>query len=226
MSLFRKVRQILHPEPETTDHGSITVTTGLTHAVPSALPAREKGYLAGQLLVATPLIDTGPFQKAVIYLFAHTHEGAMGLVINQPIELLNYSALLQGMDPQLEKAMQDIPVFFGGPVERNRGFILHTSDYFREFSLSLTGELAVTASSAILKDVMEGKGPRRAALVVGAAGWTAGQLESEIEQNAWITVPATEALVFNTENDLKWVTASKSLGIADMAFYSRTVGHA
>lgn len=224
MSLFRKVKQILTTDQQA--HPAITVSAESTAKSLLAEGAQTQGYLVGQLLVATPVIDSGTFQKSVIYLFAHSPQGAMGLVINQPVELLNYSTLLQGVDEQIEKAIQDIPIYFGGPVERHRGFVLHTSDYYREFSVSRSGELAVTASSGILQDIMEGRGPRRSALIVGCAGWTAGQLEAEIEQNAWITVPATEALVFNTDNDLKWVTASKTLGISDMAFYSRAVGHA
>lgn len=230
MSLLRKVKQILSTDPQAdagvVAHPAITVNTDSSASLVLAEGVEPQGYLAGQLLVATPVIDAGPFQKSVIYLFAHSAQGAMGLVINQPVELLNYSTLLQGMEPELEKAMQDIPVYFGGPVERHRGFVLHTSDYFREFSVSRSSELAVTASSAVLKDLAEGAGPRHAALVVGCAGWTAGQLEAEIEQNAWITLPATEALVFGTEDELKWATASKALGISDMTFYSRAVGHA
>lgn len=185
----------------------------------------QKGYLAGQLLVATPVIDSGCFQKSVIYVFNHSADGAMGLIINQPIELVNYGALLEGMNLPPETATKNIPVFFGGPVERARGFVLHSTDYFREFSLMKSGELAITASSNILADIARGEGPKNAALIVGYAGWSAGQLEAEIEQNSWISVPATAELMFGTENDLKWATASKSLGI-DMAFFSTTVGHA
>ncbi len=199
---------------------------------PSALPAPQiidastgGGYLAGQLLVATPVIDSGVFQKSVIYMFAHSAEGAMGLIINQPLELVNYSALLEDMDLPKDGGEKQLPVFFGGPVERARGFVLHSTDYERDFSLIRTPELAVTASSTILQDMAAGRGPKEAALVVGYAGWTPGQLEAEIEQNSWITVPATPALVFHTENELKWATASKSLGV-DMAFFSTTIGHA
>ena len=149
----------------------------------------------------------------------------MGLVINQPIELVNYSALLEGMNLPRDSTNREIPIYFGGPVERGRGFVIHSTDYFREFSLTRSAELAVTSSSSILSDMVKGTGPKHAALVVGCAGWNAGQLEAEIEQNSWISVPATEALVFHTDNDLKWATASKSLGI-DMAFFSTTVGHA
>lgn len=183
------------------------------------------GYLAGQLLVATPVIDTGCFQKSVIYVFAHSADGAMGIIINQPLELVNYTSLIEGLDIPMDAANKQLPVYFGGPVERARGFVIHSTDYTREFSLIRHGDLAVTASSTILQDMAAGKGPKNAALIVGYAGWTAGQLEAEIEQNSWITVPATADLVFNTENELKWATASKSLGV-DMAFFSTTVGHA
>lgn len=183
------------------------------------------GYLAGQLLVATPVITSGCFQKSVVYVFAHNDEGAMGLIINQPLELINYAALLEGMDLPEQAGNRELPVFFGGPVERARGFVLHSADYLREFSLARSGELVVTASSTILTDIMNERGPKDAVLAVGYAGWTAGQLEAEIEQNSWISVPATPELVFNTENDLKWATASKALGV-DMAFFSTVAGHA
>lgn len=183
------------------------------------------GYLTGQLLVATPVLNTGCFQKSVVYIFQHSNEGAMGLIINQPLELINYSALLEGMDLPKEAGDRELSVYFGGPVERARGFVIHSNDYDRKFTLARHGDLAVTASSTILTDIMNGKGPSDAVLCVGYAGWTAGQLESEIEQNSWITVPATHGLVFGTDDELKWATASKSLGV-DMAFFSTTVGHA
>ena len=183
------------------------------------------GFLAGQLLVATPMIDSGCFQKSVIYVFAHSAEGAMGVVINQPMEMLNYAALVDGLAMSAEAKSKQIPVYFGGPVEHARGFVLHTNDYMKDTALFRSGDLAITASNTILQDLVAGCGPRHAALVVGYAGWTAGQLEAEIEQNSWITVPATADLVFNTENELKWASASRSLGF-DMAFFSTAVGHA
>lgn len=187
--------------------------------------SKGDGYLTGQLLVATPVIDSGCFQKSVIYVFAHSADGAMGIILNQPLELVNYGALLDGMEMPMDALTKQIPVFFGGPLERARGFVIHSTDYARDFSLMRSNDLAVTASSTILQDMAAGRGPKQAALVVGYAGWTPGQLEAEIEGNSWITVPATPELVFDTENDLKWATASQSLGI-DMAFFSTTVGHA
>lgn len=185
----------------------------------------QHGYLAGQLLVATPVINNGMFHKSVIYIFAHNDEGSMGLIINQPLELINYAALLEGMDLPENVAQRELPVYCGGPLERARGFVLHSADYERDFTLARAGELAVTASTAILTDIMQDRGPSDAVLAVGYAGWQAGQLEAEIEQNSWITVPATRELVFDTANDLKWATASAALGV-DMAFFSTTVGHA
>lgn len=185
----------------------------------------QTGYLTGQLLVATPVLNSGCFQKSVVYIFKHNDEGAMGLIVNQSLELINYSALLESMEIPSDAPDRELPVYFGGPVERARGFVLHSNDYQRDFTLARHGELAVTASSGILTDIMNDRGPSDAILCVGYAGWTAGQLETEIEQNSWITVPATHQLVFGTDDELKWATASKSLGV-DMAFFSTTVGHA
>jgi len=222
MKFFRKDKPMIAPQSPA---APIAITQSAIHTPNIIDASTQRGYLAGQLLVATPVIDSGCFQKAVIYIFNHSADGAMGLIINQPIELVNYSALLEGMNLPPETVAKNIPVFFGGPVERARGFVLHSADYFRDFSLMKSGELAVTASSNILADIARGNGPKHAALIVGYAGWQVGQLEAEIEQNSWISVPATADLLFNTENDLKWATASKSLGI-DMAFFSTTVGHA
>lgn len=222
-SFFRTVGTMFAPEKAESARPDIAVNAP-TITGPHLLDGAT-GYLTGQLLVATPVIDSGCFQKSVIYVFAHSNEGAMGVIINQPLELVNYGALIEGMDMPLDAMTRQVPVYFGGPVERARGFVIHSTDYDREFSLMRSGDLAVTASSTILQDMAVGRGPKKAALTVGYAGWTPGQLEAEIEQNSWITVPATPELVFDTENDLKWATASKSLGV-DMAFFSTTVGHA
>lgn len=213
-----------------------TITLGETHA-PSAAPISTRGihildgskvpgggYLSGQLLVATPVIDNGCFQRAVVYVFSHSAEGAMGVIINQPIERVHFSALVEGMKLPEGAENQEIPIYFGGPVDRNRGFIIHSAEAAGEAGAA-TPEVAVTASSAMLNDILLGKGPRQAALIIGYAGWSPGQLEQEIEQNSWIAAPASRELIFETEDDLKWGMASKSLGV-DMAFFSTTVGHA
>jgi putative transcriptional regulator len=223
-TLLKTVNTMFTRDPKSTANPDITIKT------PTMAPhvidvAASTGYLAGQLLVATPLINSGCFHKAVVYVFAHNEEGAMGLIVNQPLELINYSALLEGMKLPDEIAQRELPVYFGGPLERARGFVVHSTDYKRDFTLARAGELAVTASSTILHDIVASKGPKQAILTVGYAGWTAGQLEQEIEGNSWITVPPSTELLFNTDNDLKWATASESLGV-NMAFFSTTVGHA
>ena len=227
-SLFRKVTTMFSPKNHsaTAFRGTITLRATTDGPIPNIIDATaQNGYLTGQMLVATPLIDSGCFQKSVVYIFSHSAEGAMGVIINQPLELINYATLIDGVELPKEAAERNIPVYFGGPVERARGFIIHSTDYLRDFTLARSADLAVTTSSNILSDLVSGNGPKKAALIVGFAGWGAGQLEAEIEQNSWITVPASAHLMFNTENELKWATASKSLGI-DMAFFSTTVGHA
>ena len=226
-SLLHKVGTMFTSEKSSeatvTLHPDISIKSPIPTA-PQVLDA-STGFLAGQLLVATPVIESGCFQKSVIYVFAHNTDGAMGLIINQPLELVNYASLIEGMELPADAKAKEIPVYFGGPVERARGFVIHSNDYQKDHALYRYGDLAVTASSAILHDLVAGNGPTKASLIVGYAGWDAGQLESEIEQNSWISVPASAELVFGTENELKWATASKSLGI-DMAFFSTAVGHA
>jgi putative transcriptional regulator len=184
-----------------------------------------QGYLTGQLLVATPVIGEGCFQRSVIYIFTHHAQGAMGVIINQPLERVDFSSLVQGISTKPSVENDDMPVYFGGPVERHRGFVLHSAEYSNEHTITRHGGVAITASSSVLDDIIQGCGPEKAYLTVGFAGWDAGQLEQEIEQNSWITVPASQELVFSTEDELKWAKASKSLGI-DMNFFSTAVGHA
>lgn len=185
----------------------------------------EKGYLTGTLLVASPLVTDSIFQKSVIYLFAHSEEGAMGCILNEPVDTVNYAALLGDLDDSAADSKGELPVYFGGPVERSRGFVLHSSEYKPAETLHTEGGVSITAVSGILRDMVTDKGPKHASLIVGYAGWSEGQLETEIEQNAWLTVPATHELVFDTPTEHQWARASQSIGV-DMAFYSHSVGHA
>jgi putative transcriptional regulator len=222
--LDRMKHMILSSKPsESSD--SIILNTAPVQSPHIVDVSAEQGYLTGQLLVATPLITTGCFHKSVVYIFAHNADGAMGIIVNQPLELTNFSSLVEGFNLPDGAVNKEMPVYYGGPVDRARGFVLHTTDYRTEHTIARDSDVGVTASAAILDDVMMGKGPRKAALIVGYAGWSAGQLEQEIEQNSWINVPSSAKIVFDTEHDMKWVTASKSLGV-DMNFYSTAVGHA
>ncbi len=225
-TFFTRMKEKMFTRDEAGDR-FITLGPSDTIKAPHILDGRNtaEGYLTGQFLAATPLISGSCFQKSVVYVFQHNEEGAMGLIINQPLERVRFSSLLESS--KVSEAMGDtqVPVFFGGPVEKTRGFVIHSSEYFADFSLMRRGDIAITASSAILTDMANGRGPRQSMLCVGYAGWQAGQLEAEIAENSWLTVPGSPSLIFDTEDDLKWATAGNTLGV-DMSLYSTAVGHA
>jgi putative transcriptional regulator len=223
-----RVTRMLHSKNASNTPEASTCAIHLPNAIPAPhiMDATESnGYLKGQLLVATPLIDSGCFEKSVVYIFAHSHEGAMGLIINQPLDTVDMRSLTQELDISAANPDGLIQIYHGGPVEQSRGFVLHSNDYQKDFTLSAHQDICVTASSAILEDIAHEVGPRHNVLIVGSAGWAPGQLEQEIEQNSWIHVPATPELLFETDDAFKWVMASKSLGV-DMNFYSTAIGHA
>ena len=137
------------------------------------------------------------FQQSVIYMCAHTPEGAMGLVLNRPIVKPTFDDLLKQLNVEPLPPVRQIKLCAGGPVENARGFVLHTSDWTGEGSLKVDGSMALTASLDVLKVIAEGGGPRECVLALGYAGWGPGQLDQEIQQNAWLSVPADETLLFD-----------------------------
>jgi putative transcriptional regulator len=181
--------------------------------------------LAGQLLIAMPGMPDPRFAKSVIYMCAHNADGAMGLVVNRAFESLTFPHLLEqlGIDPR--EAASDSIVLSGGPVETGRGFVLHSPDYLRDGTLIVTEGIALTASIDILKAIAAGSGPRRHLLALGYAGWGAGQLDSEIKANGWLTVAADEGLVFDFDLDSKWQRAMAKIGV-DPRLLSGSIGHA
>lgn len=187
--------------------------------------AEHEGYLEGQLLVATPTLAGDVFSQAVIYLFAHNAHGAMGVIINKPLEMVHYASLFQQLGIEVTAKAQDLPVYMGGPVEGSRGFVLHSPDYTSPERLGGNGQIILTANTKVLRDIASGNGPHNALMTIGYAGWSPGQLESEIEANSWITAPATPELIFHTPDELKWTFSAKSLGF-DMGRYSSFAGHA
>lgn len=193
--------------------------------------ARSTGYLDNQFLVAMPGMNDDRFARSVIYLCAHSEEGAMGLIINQPQQLLFPDLLVQlGLLEEQEAIRlppptRDIVVRHGGPVDRSRGFVLHTDDYMVESSMPVAEDICLTATVDILRAMSSGKGPRHALMALGYSGWGAGQLETEIAQNGWITCPATADLVFDPDIDHKYDRVLASIGI-DPVFLSAAAGHA
>lgn len=184
-----------------------------------------QGYLAGQLLIAMPLMRDPRFSRAVVYLCAHSAEGAMGLVINREFDGLNFPELLSQLEIDPTPTCDDVRVMFGGPVEAGRGFVLHSTDYLHETSMKVADGVALTATVDVLKAIADGMGPARSLLALGYAGWGAGQLDAEIRENAWLNAPADEDLLFGTDLDHKWEAAIHKLGI-DLAALSEEVGHA
>lgn len=183
------------------------------------------GSLAGHLLVAAPQMQESCFARSVIYMCAHNETGAMGVIINNTIDSIAISDVFDQLSIPGEVRPQQFPVHFGGPVEANRGFVLHSTDFTSAESLIESNGIAVTASVSILQEIGKGAGPQKSMLLLGYAGWSPGQLEAEIESGSWMVVPASPQLVFSTDNCLKWNVAMSTLGI-DIGHYSSDVGHA
>jgi len=180
--------------------------------------------LTGSLLVAMPSMSDERFERSVIFVCAHSAEGAMGLVINRLLDDLTLPGLLRQLkiDPG---AAGDEPIHYGGPVESSRGFVLHTADYVQESTLVINDGIALTATVEVLKAIARGEGPARKVLALGYAGWSAGQLDSEIQANGWLSVAADDDLVFGADNDRKWERALAKLGVTP-AMLSGEAGHA
>ncbi len=183
------------------------------------------GYLTGQLLVAMPQMRDPRFMRTVIYMCAHTPDGAMGLVVNKLVDNVSFPDLLEQLNVQTGPVESEVFVHFGGPVETGRGFVLHSSDYVQDATLVIDENMALTATVDILREVAEGNGPDRSILALGYAGWGAGQLDEEIQANGWLTVTPDAQLVFDTGIDSKWERAMDKMGI-DFSKLSGDAGHA
>jgi putative transcriptional regulator len=195
-------------------------------------PERD-GYLDGQLLIAMPAMGDPRFARSVIYMCAHSPEGAMGIIINQRAPNISFTELLAQLNivpPEdrirLPSPLHAMAVHFGGPVETGRGFVLHSADYFKaESTLPIDESVCLTATIDILRDIAKGTGPDKALLALGYAGWAPGQLESEIHANGWLNCPADPKLIFDAEVDRKYTRALGRLGVDPIRLVSDS-GHA
>jgi len=192
---------------------------------PRPAPPSADQFLTGQLLIAMPVMTDPRFAQSVIYVCAHTPEGAMGLVVNRPLAKPSFDDLLRQLEIEPLPPARRIRLCVGGPVDNARGFVLHTTDWTGEGSLKVNDALALTASLDVLKALAEGGGPREGILALGYAGWGPGQLEAEIHQNAWLSLPAQEHLVFGAEHETKWRRALATMKI-DPLLLSGSAGHA
>ncbi|CAM5477176.1 hypothetical protein AFEL58S_03232 [Afipia felis] len=212
-------------------------TSGIQSAGPDELAGKtvstETTYLDGQLLIAMPVMEDERFARSVIYVCAHSADGAMGIIVNRPAGSIDFPQLLRQLDIVDETAPielsddgETVKILRGGPVETSRGFVLHSSDYsIKDATLPIDGGICLTATLDILKAIAQGTGPRQAILALGYAGWAPGQLEDEIQHNGWLHCPADPDLIFGRDMDDKYQRALKKIGI-DLAMLSNSAGHA
>jgi putative transcriptional regulator len=200
---------------------------------PGAAAGSNSTSLEGQMLIAMPTLRDGPFARAVVYLCAHRKDGAMGIIVNQRAETIDFPQLLVQLDvvkPDesivLPPRAGDVRVLRGGPVEKGRGFVLHSRDYFVDNStVTIADDICLTATLDILRAIAGGKGPEKAVLALGYAGWSSGQLESEILANGWLNCPADPSLVFDSDLASKYDRALAKIGV-NAAMLSSEAGHA
>lgn len=174
--------------------------------------------LTNRLLIATPQMGDPRFKDSVIYICSHDSSGAMGLVINKQMVksgmAFQLSDMLSNIGIEGDVRVADTPVLEGGPVDIDRGFVLHSADYFKtETSLKLTNTLNLTSTKDVLEALVKDNAPAKAMLAVGYSGWGAGQIERELQDNAWIVADADEGIIFDTDLNGKWIKALASLGI-------------
>ena len=195
--------------------------------------APAPGYLDGQLLVAMPVMGDPRFERSVIYLCAHSSEGAKGIIVNRPAGSIDFPGLLVQLDIiktadqiTLPENAETMKVLKGGPVDTGRGFVLHSSDFFiKDATLNIDDGICLTATVDILKAIAKGSGPKHAILALGYAGWAAGRLENEIQHNGWLHCAADADLIFGGDVEEKYQRALRKIGV-DPGMLSAEAGHA
>jgi putative transcriptional regulator len=192
---------------------------------------RERGFLDGQFLIAMPGMRDTDFARSVVYVCAHSAAGAMGFIINRPQEI-SFSEILLHLKladendvVMLPGATRDFPILAGGPVETGRGFVLHSDDFSSSSSIPVSDEISLTATLDIIRAICDGRGPARATMLLGYAGWGPGQLEMEMSSNGWLNCPASDELIFDCAIEAKYERALASMGIAP-EMLSSEAGHA
>lgn len=185
----------------------------------------SQNYLEGKILLAMPGMGDKRFNRSAIYVCSHDESGAMGIVLNQPFKSLSFEELLEQLDLDYPLSCPDIPIHSGGPVEPGRGFVLHSADYIQESTLVISEHVALSATVDILTAIADEKGPENFIVALGYAGWGAGQLDQEIQQNAWLTAEGEDEIIFHTDLDQKWARSMAMMGI-DASMLSAQAGHA
>ncbi|AYC99922.1 YqgE/AlgH family protein [Neorhizobium sp. NCHU2750] len=192
---------------------------------------RERGFLDGQFLIAMPGVQDGNFARTVVYICAHSPAGAMGFIINRLQDLsftdvVDHLKLLEGEHREvIPDSARHFPVLYGGPVEPGRGFVLHSDDFSCDSSIPVSDEISLTATLDILRAIARGEGPARATMLLGYAGWGAGQLEAEMGNNGWLNCPPQDDLIFDPMVDTKYERALATMGVTP-EMLSTEAGHA
>ena len=180
--------------------------------------------LTGTFLVSTPQMPDPRFEEHVIYICAHNDEGAMGVAINQPNRAFSLAEILRGANLPLPPG--ELPsVYIGGPVELESAFILYLSDYKAQHRLDISETVSLTRETKVLEDIALGRGPKQYLFILGYTGWGPGQLENELMENGWLSVPANDEIIFNNSDEFKWKAAAMHYGI-DIAPYEDVIGNA
>jgi putative transcriptional regulator len=195
--------------------------------------SKSGNYLDGQMLISMPSLQDGPFARSLVYLCAHREDGAMGIIVNHTAPTVRFPELLVQLGIvndneaiQLPRRAEEIKVLRGGPVETGRGFVLHSSDFFIDNStLPIADDVCLTATLDILKAIAKGDGPQKAVLALGYAGWSSGQLESEIRNNGWLHCSADANLIFDDNFTTKYERALAKIGVS-IAMLSSEAGRA
>src|SRR5215469_8311026 len=187
-------------------------------------PMSSQDFLTNQFLIAMPALEDPNFRECVTFICEHNAEGALGIIINRPMNVVLEDVLkqlsLKADDPDTGAS----PVYLGGPVQTERGFVIHEPLGRWEATLKVSGSLGVTTSRDVLEAVAAGKGPERCFVALGYAGWTAGQLEEEMKSNSWLSTPADSRIIFDTPVELRWQAAARLIGV-DLSLLSGDTGH-
>ncbi|MDK9707830.1 MAG: YqgE/AlgH family protein [Desulforhopalus sp.] len=180
--------------------------------------------LAGTFLVSTPQMPDPRFEEHVIYICAHNEDGAMGVAINQPNRAFSLAEVLRGANLPIPECELP-PVYIGGPVDLESAFILYLSEYSAEHRLDVSETVSLTRETKVLEDIAKGRGPEKFLFLLGYTGWGPGQLERELMENGWLSVPANDEIIFNSPDEFKWKAAAMHYGI-DIATFEDVIGNA
>jgi putative transcriptional regulator len=183
------------------------------------------GYLTGKILLATPFMTDNRFTQSVVYVCGHDENGAMGFILNKPLPSVHLQDLFNQLKIEHTQNIDALNIFYGGPIEIGRGFVLHSPDYMSQTTVRITNKFSITATLEILKLIGSNLGPQKFLLLMGYSGWAAGQLENEVNDNHWIIINEGEDLVYDMDPLHKWEHAYKALKI-DPTFFLQESGHA